>query len=109
MLTAYLFDEQRGEQVDEWAEAVRRLGDDQVVWVDLLEPTEAEAAEVADALELADVGQLLLGDAKAKAGMEQSERYLRLTAFAVSDEADPEQGTRRACLSRRPRLAVDRS
>ena len=37
------------------------------------------------------MGQLGLGDDKAKAGMEQGERYLRLTAFAVSDEADPDR------------------
>ncbi len=88
MLTAYLFDEQHGKEIDAWAEAVRKLGDDQVVWIDLLEPTTAEVDEVAKALDLADGAHARLADVEAKAGMEQFERYLRLTAFAVSDDAD---------------------
>jgi hypothetical protein len=43
MLAAYLFDERQGEQVEAWADAVDNLGESQVVWVDLVEPSADEA------------------------------------------------------------------
>ncbi|MGZ4357368.1 MAG: magnesium transporter CorA family protein [Gaiellaceae bacterium] len=91
-MTAFLFDQKRGEQIDAWAEAVENLGDDQIVWIDLLEPTEAEELEVAETLDLGDPAHARLGRDEVRAGMRQFERYIRLTAFAVSDdESDPDR------------------
>ena len=40
MLTAYLFDERRGKRVEDWADVVGKLGENQVLWVDLVDPSE---------------------------------------------------------------------
>lgn len=42
MLTAHIFDRERGEDVEDWAGSVSELSDDQLLWVDLLEPSQDE-------------------------------------------------------------------
>ena len=42
MLTAYLFDKRRGKEIEDWADTVGRLSKDQVLWVDLLDPSDDE-------------------------------------------------------------------
>src|SRR5207245_6470614 len=42
MLSAYVFDRERGEDVENWAESLAGLSEDQVLWVDLLDPAEDE-------------------------------------------------------------------
>ena len=91
MVTAYLFDRRRGNSIEDWAECLDRLDKNQILWIDLMDATEDEAAGVADALDLDDGGELKLGDPERKPGVEQFEGHLRVTAFAVSDaERDPE-------------------
>jgi len=90
MVTAYLFDRRQGRSVDDWAESLHGLSEDQVLWLDLMDASEDEAAEVLAALELGDAGGLRLGDPEGKPGIEQHEGHLRVTAVAVSDtERDP--------------------
>jgi Mg2+ and Co2+ transporter CorA len=90
MVTAYLFDRRHGERVQNWAESLHGLNENQVLWIDLLDASEDEVAEVLDKLELGDAGRLGLGDPEGKPGIEQHEGYLRVTAVAVSDaELDP--------------------
>src|SRR5439155_27266285 len=62
----------------------------QVIWLDLMDPSQDEAAEVLGALDLGDAGGLRFGDPEGKPGIEQHEAHLRVTAVAVSDtERDP--------------------
>jgi magnesium transporter len=90
MVTAYLFDRRQGKSVENWVESLHGLDKNQVLWVDLLDASEDEAAEVLDTLDLADAGELRLGDPEGKPGIEQHEGYLRVRAVAVSDaELDP--------------------
>ena len=87
---AYLFDRRQGQGVDNWAESLQGLTEDQVLWLDLVDPSNDQAAEVFSTLGLGDAGLLSLGDPEAKPGIEQHEGHLRVTAVAVSNaERDP--------------------
>lgn len=89
MLTAYLFDPERGTNIDGWAESLQRLSKDEVLWVDLTEPSEQEAREVGEAFGLR--AGLDLSASSRKATLTQEQGYLVVTAVAVSDkEADIE-------------------
>ena len=50
MVTAYLFDERHGREVESWADSVRDLSKDQVLWLDVEDPSEQEEAELREAL-----------------------------------------------------------
>lgn len=92
MVTAYLFDRRQGKSVDDWADWLERLGKDQILWIDLMDPSEEETAGVFDALDLGDAAGLELGSFERKPRLEQFEGQLRVTAVAVSDaESDPER------------------
>jgi len=85
VLKAYLFDRRQGRSVDDWAKALQGLNENQILWIDLMEPSADEPAGVLDALHLGDAGGLRLGDPEGKPGIEQHEEHLRVTAVAVSD------------------------
>ena len=93
MLTAYLFDKRRGKEIEGWAEGVGRLSKNQVLWIDLLDPSEDEERELRAALDLRDAEPLrLAGDVQAE--IEQSETHIRISAVAVSTgESDPTRET----------------
>jgi magnesium transporter len=86
MLTAYLFDQRQGKKVDAWAEAFRSLSKNEVLWLDLADPSEDEASEVCEVIGVGDAGDSRLVDPRSKPALEQHEGYLRVTAVAVSDE-----------------------
>jgi magnesium transporter len=89
---AYLFDRRQGERVDDWADSLRRLNKEQVLWLDLQDASQEQAADVLDALDLGDAGELRLGDPEKNPAVEQHEGHLRVTAVAVSDaERDPDR------------------
>jgi len=85
MVTAHLFDQQQGKSVENWAESIHRLNREQVLWIDLMDASEDETAEVLDALDLDDAEGLKLGDPERRPGFEQHEGHLRVTAVAVSE------------------------
>lgn len=90
MLTAYLFDKERGEEVESWSESLRSLGRNEVLWLDLTDPSDAERDEVGEALALEHLDPAALADPESEPKFEQYEGFLRVTAFAVSDtERDP--------------------
>jgi len=94
MLTAYLFDKRRGEEIEQWADTAGDLGKDQVLWVDLLNPTEDEEKNVRKVFDLADADRLRIGDADVRAEVEQTAHHIRVTSIAIStDESDPERET----------------
>jgi hypothetical protein len=43
MLTAYLFDREHGTKVEAWKEAFLALNEDQMLWVDVIAPSEDES------------------------------------------------------------------
>ncbi len=89
MLSAYLFDERRGKTVEDWADVVHELSEDQVLWVDLVDPSDDDERSVREGFELADA-QLWADDEAAQPEVELGERHIRVTAVAVSeDEKDP--------------------
>src|SRR6476620_9114572 len=85
MVTAFVFDRRQGEPVENWAESIHGLNKNQVLWLDLMDASEDETAEVLDALDLGDAEGLNLGDPERRPGIEQHEGHLRVTAVAVSD------------------------
>jgi magnesium transporter len=89
MVTAYLFDQRQGESVEDWSASLDRLGKNQILWIDLMDAAEDEAAAVLDALDLGDAVELKLGDPERKAQVEQLKGQLRITAVAVSDAEVP--------------------
>jgi magnesium transporter len=89
---AYLFDKREGEVVEDWTESLQHLSESQVLWLDLHDPSQEQASEVLDGLDLRDVGELQLDDPEKTPAVEQHEGHLRVTAVAVSDaERDPDR------------------
>jgi magnesium transporter len=86
MMSAYLFDLEHGEQVESWSKELRTLGEDNVLWLDLTEPTSDESEEVCDALALADPKRVRLGAPDGKPRLERHDEHLRVIAVAVSDD-----------------------
>ena len=92
MLTAYVFDRERGENVEDWNGARAGLSDDQMLWVDLLDPSEEEEQEARHGLGLAAVAEEADSDATKTAAAHLGDEFIRVTAVAVSDdEQDPER------------------
>jgi magnesium transporter len=83
MLSAYLFDRRRGESVEAWADAIEHLAGSQVLWLDLLDVSAAEEAEVKDALGLEDLDICGVGHEIPK--LTQREDYLEVTAVCVAE------------------------
>src|SRR6476646_5573547 len=72
---AYLFDKREGEIVEDWAGSLQHLSKSQVLWLDLQDPSQEQAA-----------------DPEKTPAVEQQEGHLRVTAVAVSDaERDPDR------------------
>ena len=98
MLTAYLFDKERGARTEAWQDAAQTLSATQLLWIDLSEPTDEEAREVAETFGLRGIEAERLHEDDCQAGLQQLETHIRVTAIAVSDaEAD----------QRRERVAVE--
>jgi magnesium transporter len=85
MLAAYLFDERRGKVIEDWADAVGQLEENQVLWVDLVDPSDDDERAVRDGFELAEA-TFRTGDDGVKPELELAEAHIRVTAVAVSDE-----------------------
>lgn len=91
MLTAYLFDERRGKAVEDWADVVGELSENQVLWVDLVDPSDDDERAVREGFGLADARFRTKGEA-AQPELELGEGHIRVTAVAVSDdEKDPDR------------------
>jgi len=87
MLRALLFDQRRGEPVEDWRELADGLGERQVLWLDLGEPTADEVRAVADALGASEdeVGALPADAATPR--LAQRDGLLVATLAAVNEEA----------------------
>ena len=106
MLSAYLFDQRHGESVTGWADAVKHLAGSQVLWLDLLDISDAEELEVQDALGLEDL-EICAGGHEI-AALTQRKDYLEVTAVCVAEAKDGITGaTSRDPLLRRRELGAD--
>jgi magnesium transporter len=83
MLTAYLFDRERGVTVADWRASLQKVSEDELLWVDLTAVTEGESREIGEAFGLHS--GLNPSRSERKAGLTQEEGYLAVTAVAVSD------------------------
>jgi magnesium transporter len=93
LVTAYLFDREKGEEIESWVDSAGHLSKNQVLWLDVTDPSDEDESELRRVLGVRDDG-LRLGDAEAGAALDQQEGYLRVTAIAVSDaENDPGRET----------------
>src|SRR2546422_9798051 len=89
MLSAYLFDQRQGKRIEAWADVLHDLDQNEVLWLDLLEPSAEEEREVREALSLDELETGRLHDEDAQPAFDQGQEYLRVTALAARDtEAD---------------------
>jgi magnesium transporter len=86
MVSAYLFDQRRGERIEVWEDALGSLTESQVLWLDLQDGSEEEERTVRAALELS--GEDSFARADEKPSLRQRESYLKVAAVAVSDTGD---------------------
>ena len=99
MLRAYLFDKRRGQKTEAWADALSSLTKNQVLWVELLEPSAEEVREVAAAFGLEDLKADRLQEHGLQPALEQGEKHLAVTALAASvAEADASETAPVYCL-----------
>jgi Mg2+ and Co2+ transporter CorA len=99
MLTAYLFDKQRGEQIEGRQEAAQSLNASRLLWIDLSEPTDDEEQEVVEAFGLTGIEAERLRGHDCQADLEQFETHIRVTAIAVSN-AETDQARERVAVER---------
>jgi magnesium transporter len=85
MLRAYLFDQRQGKRIEAWADALHNLGESQVLWLDLVEPSAEEAREVGEALGLDNVEAGRFREERVQPALDQGEGYLIVTAVAARD------------------------
>jgi magnesium transporter len=83
MVSAYLFDQRRGERIEAWQDALRGLSESQMLWLDLQDSSEKEESKVREALHLS--GEDSFAEADENPSLEQCDSYLRVDAVAVSD------------------------
>lgn len=82
MLSVYLFDQQEGKELEGWADELRGLGNNEVLWFDLEDGSRDEAREVGEALGLGDVD--LIADVDEKPSLVQRENHLQVTAVGIA-------------------------
>ena len=83
-LTAYLFDREHGREVEDWATCFDCLGDDQMLWVDVMAPSAEASRELKRVFELRV--EPSSSTAGRTAGLTQEADYLVVTAVAISDK-----------------------
>jgi len=86
VLNAYLFDQQHGERIEAWQDALRDLTESQVLWLDLQEASGKEEREVKAALDLGS--EETFAEADEKPSLDQREGCLKVDAVAVTDTGD---------------------
>jgi Mg2+ and Co2+ transporter CorA len=83
-LTAYLFDREHGRQVEDWAACFGSLGEDQVLWVDVVAPSARVSRGLKTVFGLR--AEPSSSTADRTAGLVQEDDYLVVTAVAVSEK-----------------------
>jgi magnesium transporter len=86
MVSAYLFDERRGERIEAWEDALRGLTESQVLWLDLQESSEKEESKVRAALDIS--AEDAFAEIDQSPSLDQRDAYLKVDAVTVTDTAD---------------------
>lgn len=90
MLSAYRFDAEHSEHVEDWEAASRQLDSGQLLWLALRDPSEGEVAQLVEALELGDELVPLLREPPERASVGDDGQCLYLTLIAVAgEESEP--------------------
>ncbi len=97
MADALLFERDDVEEVDDWAERIPRLGRSSILWIDLERPEPDEIRRLVDQLDLSEASAQHLVDLEGGPRLVDHERYLHVTANALSDAREREL-TRVECL-----------
>jgi magnesium transporter len=88
MTQAILFEADRTRQLDDLDTRPRRLGHDELLWIDLDRSNPDEAAQVAEMLDLDDVTRGRLEKSHDRAEFRDRGRYLHITTYAPSLDED---------------------
>lgn len=88
VLTAFRFDAQQSERVEDWEAACERLDSDQLLWLALRDPSDEEETAVVDALELGDELARRLRDSPERASVTDDGRHLYVTLVAAAGDDD---------------------
>jgi magnesium transporter len=88
MLSAFRFDAQQSERVEDWESACERLDDDQLLWLALRDPSDDEETAVVDALGLGDELARRLRDSPERASVTDDGEHLYVTVVAVAGDED---------------------
>jgi magnesium/cobalt transport protein CorA len=90
MLMAFLFDERESEQIEDWRAALEGIGDDQLLWLALRDPTEDEVATLSEALELGDENAQRLLEQPRRASLADAGERMHVTLYAAGvEEGEP--------------------
>jgi magnesium/cobalt transport protein CorA len=90
MLTVFVFDEGESGREEDLRAALDRLGDDALLWIALLDPSEQEVAAVQDALDLGDDQADRLLEQPSRPSLLDAGEHMHATLYAASSEdGDP--------------------
>ena len=84
MLTAFVFDAQQSEQVEDWGAALERLDHGQLLWIAMHEPREEEVAALQETLELDDKNAHRLREPPRSASVADEGKRMHVTLYAAS-------------------------
>ena len=88
VLTGFVFDEQKSEQVEDWGAALERLDHGQLLWLAMHEPTEEEVAALKERLELDDTNAQRLREPPRSASVADEGERMHVTLYAVNGDGD---------------------
>ena len=88
MLRAYQFDEEQSERVEDWEAACKRLRGGQLLWLALRDPSDEDAAQLVDVLELDDKLVPLVLEPPERASVADDGQHLYVTLVAVAGKED---------------------
>ncbi len=86
MLTAFVFEEERAETVEDLAAVLADLDEDSLLWIALRDPAEPEIAEVQEVLELSDSSARRLVEHPGAPCIDYEGGRMHLTVYAASVE-----------------------
>lgn len=88
MLRVFVFGGRESKQVEDWRAALERLADDELLWLELQDPTEEDVAVLQEALELGEENAHRLREQPSRASLADAGERLHVTLYAVSGEGD---------------------
>ena len=114
MLTAFVFDGERSEQVEDWAVALEDIDEEHLLWLALRDPEEDEVEALRETLDFGEDNARRLLEPPGRASVAYEGEHMHVTLYAASGEDDgpalcPVEcvlGTNWIATAHRGRLAV---